>query len=153
VANETNQSTAQPPARPASRAVQARNARSRPGGEQKDKPPSSALEAQVGRIGKPRIEAGPAFTAASRMAVRGLNVRKGAVPGKEKISVTLDRALLEEIRQRFPGTALSSAINELLRDELANHRLGELVQDMERDAGPVPQEAYDRVLALWRAKE
>jgi hypothetical protein len=87
------------------------------------------------------------------MAARGLNVRTGALPEKEKISVTLDRTLLEEIRQRFPGKALSSAINELLRDELANHRLGELVQDMERDAGPVPQEAYDRVFALWRAKE
>ncbi len=37
--------------------------------------------------------------------------------------------------------------------ELAQERLGELVEEMEREAGPVTPEACERVLAHWFADE
>lgn len=40
---------------------------------------------------------------------------------------------------------------EAQRAALSQERLGDLVDEMEREAGPVPPEAYERVLAQWRA--
>ncbi len=40
---------------------------------------------------------------------------------------------------------------EAQRSAFARERLGELVDEMEREAGPVPPEAYERVLAQWLA--
>ena len=51
----------------------------------------------------------------SSLRVRGLNVRAHAVaPEKEKVSLTLDKPLVDEIRSQFGGRALSTSINELL---------------------------------------
>jgi hypothetical protein len=72
-----------------------------------------------------------------------------AIPEKEKISITLDKTLVDEIRAQFGGRALSASINELLHVALAQERLAELVGQMEQEAGPASPEAYDRVLAQW----
>jgi hypothetical protein len=81
---------------------------------------------------------------------RGRNVLgHAAVPEKEKVSITLDKTLVEEIRVHFGGRALSASINELLHAALAQQRLAELVGQMEQEAGPASPEAYDRVLAQW----
>jgi hypothetical protein len=81
---------------------------------------------------------------------RGRNaLAPAAVPEKEKISITLDKTLVDEIRAHFGGRALSASINELLHVALAQERLAELVGQMEREAGPATPEAYDRVLAQW----
>jgi hypothetical protein len=77
---------------------------------------------------------------------------QAAVPEKEKISITLDKALVDEIRAHFGGRALSASINELLHVALAQERLDELVGQMEQEAGPASPEAYDRVLAQWFAE-
>jgi hypothetical protein len=74
---------------------------------------------------------------------------QAAVPEKEKISITLDKPLVEEIRAQFGGRALSASINELLYAALAQERLGELVDEMEHEAGPASPEAYERVLGQW----
>ena len=37
-----------------------------------------------------------------------------AAPEKEKVSITLDKPLVDEIREHFGGRALSTSINELL---------------------------------------
>jgi hypothetical protein len=88
--------------------------------------------------------------AATRLRVRGPNVlAQAAVPEKEKISITLDKPLVAEIRAQFGGRALSTSINELLYAALAQKRLGELVDEMEQEAGPASPEAYERVLAQW----
>jgi uncharacterized protein (DUF4415 family) len=95
-------------------------------------------------------EAGPAFSQAWRR-VRGLNVPVEALPEKEKVSITLDRSLVDQIRAQFQGRALSTSINELLYAALAQERLGQLVDEMEHEAGPASPEAYERVLAQWFA--
>jgi hypothetical protein len=101
-------------------------------------------------IGEVRIEAGPAFSPATRLRVRGLNVlAQAAAPEKEKVSITLDKSLVNEIRAQFGGRALSTSINELLYAALAQERLGRLVDEMEQEAGPPSAEAYERVLAQW----
>ncbi|MGC8512352.1 MAG: hypothetical protein ACP5P1_04835 [Acidimicrobiales bacterium] len=106
-----------------------------------------------GLIGEMRIEAGPAFGPTTRLRVRGLNVlAQAAVQEKEKVSLTLDKSLVEEIRAQFGGRALSASINELLYAALAQERLGELVEEMEQEAGTPSPEAYERVLAQWFAE-
>ena len=110
----------------------------------------SAAVAGHGLIGEIRIEAGPAFSAATRLRIRGLNALAQAVtPEKEKVSITLDKPLVDEIRAQFGGRALSASINELLYAALAQEHLAELVDEMEQEAGPASPEAYERVLAQW----
>lgn len=119
---------------------------SRPAGD-----PGSVQEREL--IGEIQVEAGPAFSAASRLRVRGLNVlAQAAVPEKEKVSITLDKPLVDEIRSQFGGRALSTSINELLYAALAQERLGELVEEMEEESGAASPEAYERVLAQWFAE-
>src|SRR6266851_3429951 len=113
----------------------------------------SAAVAGHGLIGEIRIEAGPAFNAATRLRFRGLNALAQAVtPEKEKVSITLDKPLVDEIRAQFGGRALSASINELLYAALAQEHLAELVDEMEEEAGAASPEAYERVLAQWFAE-
>lgn len=108
---------------------------------------------QHGMMGEIRIEAGPAFSAATRLRVRGLNVRsQAAAQEKEKVSLTLDKPLLDELRAQVGGRALSTSINELLYAALAQEHLSQLVDEMEQEAGAPSPEAYDRVLAQWFAE-
>lgn len=72
---------------------------------------------------------------------------------KEKVSLTLDKPLVDEIRAQFGGRALSTSINELLYAASAQEHLGELVDEMERETGTPSLETYDRVLAQWFAEE
>ncbi len=106
-----------------------------------------------GLIGDIQLEAGSSFSAATRLRIRGLNVlAKTRAPEKEKVSITLDKPLVDEIRTQFGGQALSTSINELLYAALAQERLGELVDEMEQEAGPASPEAYERVLDQWFAE-
>jgi uncharacterized protein (DUF4415 family) len=72
---------------------------------------------------------------------------------KEKVSLTLDKGLVREIRAQFGSRGLSTSINELLHAALAQERLGELVDEMSQEAGAPSPEAYDRVLGQWFAEE
>lgn len=91
-----------------------------------------------------------AFSAATRLQIRGLNVlAQTPAPQKEKVSITLDKALVDEIRSQFGGRALSASINELLHAALAQEHLAELVNELEQEAGPASLETYERVLAQW----
>jgi hypothetical protein len=72
---------------------------------------------------------------------------------KEKLSITLDKPVVEEIRELFGGQPLSASINELLQGALVQHRLGLLVDQMEEEAGSASPEAYERVFAQWFDEE
>ena len=97
-----------------------------------------------------RREAGSALSAVARFRGRRPDVlTQAAAPEKEKVSITLDKALVDQIRAQFGGRALSTSINELLYAALAQERLRELVDEMEQEVGPVSPEAYERVLAQW----
>jgi uncharacterized protein (DUF4415 family) len=95
-----------------------------------------------------------AATQSTRSRVRGLSALTQTVtPEKEKVSITLDKPLVDEIRAQFGGRALSTSINELLHAALAQEHLAELVDEMEQEAGPASPEAYERVLAQWFDEE
>ncbi len=113
--------------------------------------PADSADALIDEI---RIEARPAFGPGTRLRVRGLNVlAQAGAQEKEKVSLTLDKPLVDEIRAQFAGRALSTSINELLYAALAQEHLGELVDEIEREAGTPSPEAYDRVLAQWFAED
>jgi hypothetical protein len=101
---------------------------------------------ESGIIGEMRIAAGSAFGAATRLKIAGINT----VHEKQKLSITLDKPIVEEIRELFgEQAALSTSINDLLRGALAQHRLNALVDFMEEEAGPASADAYGRVFAQW----
>jgi hypothetical protein len=105
---------------------------------------------EFGAIGGIRLEAGAAIGPSTRLGVRGVNVLSdSAVREKEKVSITLDKSLVEQIRSLFGHRALSTSINDLLHTALAQARLSELVDEMEKEAGPASREAYEHVLAQW----
>lgn len=115
-------------------------------------PPGSASSAVAEHetIGKLRMESGPALSAVAGLRIKGyMAFAQADAPEKEKVSLTLDKPLVDEIRAQFGGRALSASINELLYAALAQERLAELVDEMEQEAGPASPEAYERVLAQW----
>ena len=121
------------------------------------KPPDESLRANAGRaqipaervIGDIRIKAGSAFSATTRLRVAGMKTAHE----KEKLSITLDKSIVEEIRALSKGRPMSTSINALLHDALAQYHLGELVAEMEEEAGPVTAKAYDRVFSQWFEEE
>lgn len=90
----------------------------------------------------------------STSSVRGRRplARAAPAPEKEKLSLTLDKVVVDEIRERFDRRPLSASINELLHAALAQDRLGQLVEELEQEAGPASAAAYERVLAQWFAE-
>jgi len=100
-------------------------------------------------IGEIRIAAGPAFSAATRLKVAGMNTAFE----KEKHSITLDKPIVEQIRELFGARPLSASINDLLQSALVQHRLGLLVDQMEEEAGPASAEAFNRVFSQWFEEE
>lgn len=99
------------------------------------------------------LEADPVASSAARLRGRGLDVFAQAAVEKEKVSITLDKPLVDEIRVQFGGRPLSTSINELLHAALAQRRLAELVGELEQEAGSPSPEAYERVLAQWFAED
>lgn len=67
-----------------------------------------------------------------------------------KRSVSLDRDLDEELSRRFSSGARSRFLNDAARDALARIRLLELLDRMDAEEGPIPQEIVDEVEALPR---
>lgn len=94
----------------------------------------------------------PSSASASKAAkkVRRLAVLGPKAGEKEKISLTLDRAVVVEIKERSGGRPLSSSVNDLLHSALVQARLNELVDEMVQEAGEPSQAAYDRVFAQWQ---
>jgi uncharacterized protein (DUF4415 family) len=90
----------------------------------------------------------PASTKATEKGVSTARVVTTAHE-KEKLSLTLDKSIVREIRTLSGGRPLSTSINELLRDALAQHRLGELVAEMQESAGPVTSQDYERAFSQW----
>ena len=103
----------------------------------------------TGTTGKIRIEAGPASSARSRLLVRGLNVEAE----KEKVSLTLDRDLIDAIRKSAGPKRLSSTVNELLIQAVETAQLRTLVETLEEEEGPASAETYQELLKEWFGDE
>lgn len=71
----------------------------------------------------------------------------------EKVSFTIDGELLAEARRRVGRRELSSYVNAALRRQLQHDRLGALLDEMEAEAGPVPDEVMEEVRRAWPAAE
>jgi antitoxin CcdA len=69
---------------------------------------------------------------------------------KRKISVSLDEDLVEELEAS--GDTVSSQVNQAVRDDLERRRrnrlLGEWLDEMEAEDGPIPQELIDKYMKL-----
>ncbi|MGI8684299.1 MAG: CopG family transcriptional regulator [Acidimicrobiales bacterium] len=70
---------------------------------------------------------------------------------KEKVTLTLDAAMMEELRSLVGRRSLSSSVNTALSTHLAKLRhlasVDEWLADLERQHGPVPAEALE-----WAAR-
>jgi len=67
----------------------------------------------------------------------------------EKVSLSLDAALLAEARQRARDSSLSAYVNKGLRRQILADRQRELLDEWEREFGPISVEAQAEMRALW----
>lgn len=67
----------------------------------------------------------------------------------EKVSVSLDAALLAEARERAMGRSLSAYVNDGLRRQVLADRQRELLADWEQEFGPIPDDVLEEMKALW----
>lgn len=71
----------------------------------------------------------------------------------EKVSVSLEQELVEATRLRVGGRGLSAYVNEALRRQLRRDALAELLADLRREHGPVPDDYMEEVRRLWPAPD
>ena len=70
-----------------------------------------------------------------------------------KVSLSLDAELLAQARERVGRRELSAYVNEALRRKLAHDRLGDLIDQLEAEHGPIPDEMVEEARqSLWHPK-
>jgi hypothetical protein len=67
----------------------------------------------------------------------------------EKVSLSLDSALLRKARQVAGRRGLSALVNDALRIRLQHERLRAVLADMDSEFGPVPAEEMERARKTW----
>ena len=67
----------------------------------------------------------------------------------EKVSLSLDSAVLRKARQVAGRRGLSALVNEALRVRLQHERLRALLADMDSEFGPVPAAEMERARNTW----
>lgn len=67
-----------------------------------------------------------------------------------KVSLSIDESVLAEARQRAGHRELSAYVTDALRRQLQHDRLGELLAEMEVEAGPIPHDLMEEARRLWR---
>ena len=77
---------------------------------------------------------------------------------KEKVTLTLDADQLEQLRKLVGARSLSAAVDNAVNEYLARIRhldaVDEWLAEMERDYGPVPEEALEwaaQIVDEWEA--
>ncbi len=68
-----------------------------------------------------------------------------------KASLTLDKALLAAARELVGQRGLSRYVNRALRHQLQRDRLAALLDELEREAGPIEPQVMEEVRRLWPA--
>ena len=71
----------------------------------------------------------------------------------EKVSLTLDEALLSEARAVVGSRKLSGYVNQALRLQLQHDRLVGLLAELEQERGPVEAGVMEEVRRSWPAPE
>lgn len=67
----------------------------------------------------------------------------------EKVSITLERELLEEAR-RYASENLSGWIGEAVRERIFLERGREWIRERERERGPLDSELLEDIRRRWR---
>ena len=67
----------------------------------------------------------------------------------EKVSLSLDSAILGEARKIAGRRGLSALVNDALRLRLQHERLRTLLAELDREFGPVPEEELERARKAW----
>ena len=68
-----------------------------------------------------------------------------------KVSLSIDTEVLAQARQRVGRRELSSYVTDALRRQLQHDRLGELLDKMNAESGPVPDELLEEARQLWQS--
>lgn len=69
----------------------------------------------------------------------------------EKVSLTLEEAILAEAREAAGSRGLSSYVNRALRHQLQHDRLAGLLAELEQEAGPIEPGVMEEVRRAWPA--
>lgn len=69
----------------------------------------------------------------------------------EKVSLTLDEELLSEAREAVGSRGLSGYVNRALGHQLQHDRLTGLLDELEREAGPIEPRVMEEVRRAWPA--
>lgn len=67
----------------------------------------------------------------------------------DKVSLSLDSDVLAEARELAGSRGLSSLVNEALRLRLQQVRVARLLDEMDAEYGPVPDEVVQEVAREW----
>jgi Arc/MetJ family transcription regulator len=67
----------------------------------------------------------------------------------EKVSLSLDAELVNEARRRSKGRSLSSYVNEGLRRQVLADRQRDLLDEWEREFGPIPEDVLKEAATEW----
>ncbi len=71
----------------------------------------------------------------------------------EKISLTLDETLLSAARELVGPRGLSRYLNQALRHQLQRDRLAGLLDELEREVGPIDPSVMEEVRRAWPLAE
>src|SRR5215472_3811552 len=66
-----------------------------------------------------------------------------------KVSVSMPEALAEAVRSRTGAGGFSRYVTEAVERELRHDLLGDLLDELEAEHGPVPQELLDEAAREW----
>ena len=66
-----------------------------------------------------------------------------------KVSVSMPEALAEAVRARTGAGGFSRYVTEAVEREIMHDSLGDLIEELEAEYGPVPQERLDKAAREW----
>jgi len=69
----------------------------------------------------------------------------------EKVSLTLEEELVAQAREAVGARGLSGYVNRALLHQLQSDRLGGLLDDLEREHGPIDPQVMEEVRRAWPA--
>ena len=70
--------------------------------------------------------------------------------GVAKLSISLPRELAGALRRRVGARGVSSFAARALKHELERELLGDYLQELDRDLGPIPEDLLREARAAWR---
>ena len=70
-----------------------------------------------------------------------------------KVSVSMPEELVEAVRARTGAGGFSHYVTEAVEREIRHDRLGELLDELEAEYGPVPPEVREQTRRMWPSYE